>query len=88
MVFFKTTFADFFAVSLPALSAILSVASGVLAILRYDNCAAVLGIIGGLSASGGIIATYHASKVRDDQMRFWIITNGQNEAQPPAGFAS
>jgi hypothetical protein len=85
---FDTTTADRFAVLLPSVSALAAMGAGVTAFIGLDHFAALLGGLGGVAASGGIFAAYLASKIRDDQMRFWIIAAAEADAQTHTGFGS
>lgn len=79
-----TTKADRVAYWLPIGAAILAIATGVLALVRYNNLAASLGIASGIASAVGVVATGYASKLRDDQLRFWIDAIGEVQSRSPA----
>lgn len=88
MYLFDTTKADLFALALPAVSALCGVASGICALVGQASGGAITGIASALFAAAGIYATSRTSKVRDDQMRFWIEQLAENQARCNSGFGS
>jgi ABC-type cobalamin transport system permease subunit len=88
MKLFDTTWADFFALALPVLAAALAVTAGLMDLAKHNDYAAVFNIGGGLAGAISVVAVYFASKIRDDQMRFWINGIAHVEANAQEGFGS
>jgi hypothetical protein len=88
MKMWDTTVADRFVLSMPGLAVFLGIATGVLSLLHFEACAAILGIGAAIASGSGIIATYFASKKRDEQIQFWIVSAGHTAAHIREGFGS
>jgi hypothetical protein len=88
MTLWKTSIVDFLAWFMPTTSAVLAVGAGALALMKWNDCAAILAIIAGLTSAVGVTATGRASQIRDDKLRFWIEAAGDDHARVREGFGS
>lgn len=53
---------------LPVVAALLSIGAGVGALRKLDDCAAVLGIAGGVISAGAVVITGIGSRIRDRRL--------------------
>jgi hypothetical protein len=84
----ETTRADFWAGTMPIVSAILAAGAGTVALVKLNDGAAIFGIAAALASAIGVKFTGIASRKRDDQIRFWIEAAGEALAHIREGFGS
>lgn len=86
MKLWDTTWLDRLAIWLSIGGGVMAMASGILALLHRDYYAACFGILSGVFTAGGVIAAYRGSKVRDNQLNFWIKQLADGLAESSRGF--